>query len=110
MGIGMQGGVRPPKRFSKPPSSTPRPPPLAPARRRRPSHDRLIPALHVWKLSQIDLVALVTPCPADNGEIGDGDLVGNVFVLRQPPIQHAIQPSGFLGIALQAIALVLRVL
>src|SRR5437667_12614550 len=75
----------------------------------RAGHHRLVPALDIGEIGQIDLVALVSPCPAEDREVGNRDVAGRELDLGEPAIEHAIEPPGFLRVPLQAIAPILLV-
>ena len=51
-------------------------------------------------------MALVPPGPAENGEIGDGNLAGEEFDIRQATVRDAIEPQRLLVIAVEPVALV----
>ena len=50
----------------------------------RPGHYCLIPALDVREVGQIDLMALVAPRPAENGEIGNREIAAGELDLAEP--------------------------
>src|SRR5271166_4534186 len=75
----------------------------------RSGHHRLVPPLDVRKVRQVDLMALVPPCPAEDSEIGDRDIAPGEFDFGQPLVEHAVEPAGLFRIALEAIASVLLV-
>ena len=63
------------------------------------------------EVGQVHLVPLVPPDPAEDGEVGDRQLAGEVLVRGQAPVHHAVQaprlvhealqPVGALGFVLQ---------
>src|SRR5215831_8145119 len=72
-------------------------------------HQLLVPALDVREIAEIDLVALVPPRPAEDRKIRDRNASAGKFDFAKPPVEHAVESSRFLRVALQAIAPVLLV-
>src|SRR5437867_1590343 len=80
---------------------------LEAALRPRPRHHRLVPALDVGIVGEVDLMALVPPGPAEDGEIGDRHLrAGGIRHLAQPLVEDAVEPARLLHVALEAVAAV----
>src|SRR5262245_17076071 len=75
----------------------------------RARHHRFVPALYVGEVGQIDLVALMSPGPAENREIGNRHVAAGEFSLAEPPIEHTIEPPRFLRVALESVTTVLFV-
>src|SRR6185312_14912199 len=73
---------------------------------RRAGHQRVVPALDVRKILQLDLVARVAPGPAEDGEIGNRQGAGDELMVSQPLVEHAIKPSRLGHVALQAVGAV----
>src|SRR5262245_38408752 len=63
----------------------------------------LIPAPDVRVLIERYLMALVPPCPAENGKIGHRQFASDEFHLRQPAVQHPIEAVRFLRVSPEAI-------
>src|SRR5215470_7270785 len=60
-------------------------------------HHRLIPALDVGVVAQIDLMALVPPGPAKDRKIGDRHpIAGRIRRLAETCVEDAVEPVGFL--------------
>src|SRR5262249_41888822 len=62
------------------------------------------------ELVQVDFVAFVSPCPAENSEVRDGNDVGKEFVCREATVHDAVQSTGLLRETFEAVASVLLVI
>ena len=54
-------------------------------------------------------MAFVAPGPGDDGEVGDGEVAGDVFGLGEAAVEDAVEAGGFLFVALEAVFAVLFV-
>src|SRR5260221_6498030 len=70
---------------------------------RGPCADRVEPAFYVGKTVQIRLVPLVARDPGIGSDVGDRVLAREIFDLAQAPVEHAIEPVCFLGVALDRV-------
>src|SRR6516225_2725378 len=62
----------------------------------RAGHHRLVPALYVREIRQIDLVAFMPPGPAEDREISDGNVAGDELDFAEPAIEHAVEAARLL--------------
>src|SRR5216684_3603450 len=70
-------------------------------------HHRLVPALDVRVVGEVDLMALVPPSPAEDREIGDRYVIaaGELHV-AEALIEDAVEPARLLHVALEPVAAV----
>src|SRR5258708_35160937 len=70
---------------------------------RGPRTDRVEPAFYVGKTVQVRLVPLVARDPGIGGDVGDRVLAGEIFLLAQAPVEHAVEPVLLLRVALDRV-------
>src|SRR6202023_2014617 len=59
-----------------------------------------IPAFHVWILVEIDGLPFVARHPRPDRDIRDRIIIGHVFMIGEPPVEHAVEPVRLFQIAL----------
>src|SRR5713226_4356847 len=70
-------------------------------------HHRLVPALDVGVVGEVDLMALVPPGPPQDREIGDRYVIAaGELHIAEPLVEDAVEPVRLLHIALEPIAAV----
>src|SRR5580700_9835448 len=62
--------------------------------------DNRVPALHVRISVEIDSLPFVARDPWPDGDVGDGVVIGDEFVLGETAVEHAVEPMRLLEIPL----------
>src|SRR5262244_822425 len=76
---------------------------LHPSLNPRSSSNRIVPALHVWKILQFHLMHFVAPDPWIGGDICNRILASEVFLLIELLIQDFVKPQRFFMIAFDSV-------
>src|SRR5580704_4038513 len=61
--------------------------------------DNRVPALHVRIGIEIDSLPFVARDPWPDGDVGDGVVIGDEFVLGEPAVEHAVEPMRLFEVA-----------